>query len=278
MKPSDVRKIATRHGEVAVHAAGRGDRPTLLFIHGNSSCGSVFEHQFSSPLAARYRLLAMDLPGHGESPDALDPEKSYSMPSYAEAAADVLCQLRIDDPVVIGWSLGGHIGLEMTRIIPGMRGLVITGTPPSGPGAQEVTQAFAQIPEIAFAASERFTPEQEEIFARYIYSLTMPIPPHLMAAVQRCDGRSRRFMFGDFLNPESRLNHQTTIVASWPKPLAIIQGTDEPFMSGDYFARLSYANLWRGKVHMIEGCGHAPFWEKPEVYNPLLDAFVDDLV
>lgn len=277
MESGQVRKITTRHGEVAVHEAGRSDCPTLLFLHGNSSCGLVFEQQFSSALAERYHLLAMDLPGHGASPDAADPEASYSMPSYAEAATDMLSQLGIDDPVVLGWSLGGHIGLEMTRILPAMRGLVITGTPPCGPGAEEVTQAFAQIPEIAFAATESFTPEQVETFARYIYSLTKPAPPHLVEAVRRCDGRSRRLMFGDFLNAESRLSHQITIVASWPKPLAIIQGTDEPFMSSNYFDRLTYANLWRGEVQMIEGCGHAPFWEKPEVYNLLLDAFVRDL-
>ena len=268
---------ATRHGDVALREAGAENAPALLFIHGNSSCSLVFEKQFESRLAEKYRLLAFDLPGHGESPDAKDPERSYSMPSYAEAAADLLESLGITDPVVLGWSLGGHIGLEMTRIVPGMRGLVITGTPPSGPGAEEVTKAFAQIPEIAFAAAETFTDEQVDTFARYIYSLTEPLPPHLVEAVRRCDGRSRACMFGDFLNPESRLAHQITTVATWPKPLAIIQGTDEPFMSAAYFDGLTYANLWRGKVQMIEDCGHAPFWESPEVYNPLLDDFMSDL-
>ncbi len=269
--------IETRHGPVALRETGARDGQAVLFIHGNSSSGAVFEKQFDSPLADRYRLLAFDLPGHGESPDAADPAASYTMPSYAEAAADLLSALGLAEPVVMGWSLGGHIALELTQIHPGVKAVTITGTPPSGPGAEEVVRAFNQIPEIAFAAQEHFTEEQVETFARFIYSLTRRAPDHLVGAVQRCDGRARQSMFADFLNPDSRLAHQITVVGSWPQPLAIIQGSDEPFMEASYFDSLAYANLWRGKVQMIEGSGHAPFWEAPERYNPLLEAFLDEV-
>ncbi len=269
--------IDTRHGPVALREKGPADAQPLLFIHGNSSCSAVFEKQFDSDLADRYRLLAFDLPGHGNSPNATDPEASYSMPSYAEAAADVLNALKIDEPVVMGWSLGGHIGLELTQIFPGVKALTITGTPPSGPGADEVMRAFNQIPEISFAAQAVFTEEQVQIFSRFIYSLTKTLPDHLVEAVRRCDGLSRQHMFGDFLNPKSRLNHQITVVGTWPKPLAIILGTDEPFMEASYFETLQYANRWRGQTQMIQDTGHAPFWEAPEVYNPLLHAFLQEV-
>ena len=276
MQFRQTRNIETRHGAVAIRDT-EGQGPAVFFIHGNSSCSLVFEAQFEGPLAERHRLVAMDLPGHGESADAGDPGRTYSMPSYAEAAADVLASLDIADPVVLGWSLGGHIGIEMTHLLPGMRGLVITGTPPAGPGAEEVNVAFAQIPELAFAGTEDFSEEQVQTFARYIYSLTKPASAELVEAVRRTDGRARQCMFADFLDPASRLKPQIRSVASWPKPLAIIQGSDEPFMDLAYFDTLDYANLWRGQVQVIEGCGHAPFLERPEDYNPLLEAFLADL-
>ncbi|MBC6416946.1 MAG: alpha/beta fold hydrolase, partial [Rhodospirillales bacterium] len=77
MQPS--RMIETRHGPVALHEAGPDTGQPVLLIHGNSSCSQVFVHQLESDLAKDYRLLAFDLPGHGASPPAADPERSCSM-------------------------------------------------------------------------------------------------------------------------------------------------------------------------------------------------------
>jgi pimeloyl-ACP methyl ester carboxylesterase len=44
--------------------------------------------------------------------------------------AEFLALIGVDRAVVFGWSLGGHIGLEMVSRFPGMLGLMITGTPP----------------------------------------------------------------------------------------------------------------------------------------------------
>ena len=67
--------MSTSHGVIAVEERGEHGLP-VLFIHGNSSCSAVFDAQLSSPLAAEHRLIAIDLSGHGESSDALDPIRS----------------------------------------------------------------------------------------------------------------------------------------------------------------------------------------------------------
>jgi pimeloyl-ACP methyl ester carboxylesterase len=63
--------LATSHGSIAVEETGHGGLPTLL-IHGNSSCRGVFRNQMEGPLAKNHRLIAFDLPGHGQSSDAPD--------------------------------------------------------------------------------------------------------------------------------------------------------------------------------------------------------------
>ena len=61
--------VPTSFADIAVSdSAGAGS--AVLMIHGNSSCKEVFRHQLESPLGARLRLIAMDLPGHGASSDA----------------------------------------------------------------------------------------------------------------------------------------------------------------------------------------------------------------
>ncbi|WP_323853773.1 alpha/beta hydrolase, partial [Xenorhabdus koppenhoeferi] len=52
------------------------------------------------------------------------------MSGYALTVIEVLEKLAINSVVVFGWSLGGHIGLEMLALFPKMIGLMICGTPP----------------------------------------------------------------------------------------------------------------------------------------------------
>jgi len=52
-------------------SAGRG--LPVLMLHGSGASHLAFRRQFESPLADKFRLIAMDLPGHGLSGDAGDP-------------------------------------------------------------------------------------------------------------------------------------------------------------------------------------------------------------
>src|SRR3546814_19410795 len=80
-------RIPTSHAEIAVQDSG-GKGPVVLLIHGNSASSEIFCRQFASPLVQDYRLLALDLPGHGASTDAVDPQGSYTVPGYAQMAVE----------------------------------------------------------------------------------------------------------------------------------------------------------------------------------------------
>lgn len=84
--------IVTSHGTLAVEERGEG-KVSLLLIHGNSSCRGVFRHQLESSLTEKYRLIAFDLPGHGESTNAPDPQRSYTLPGFADASVELLGKL-----------------------------------------------------------------------------------------------------------------------------------------------------------------------------------------
>ena len=51
----------------------------------------------------------------------------------------------------------------------------------------------------------------------------------------------------------------------------------EPFARLGYFPTLHYGTLWRNTCVVISGAGHAPFWQKPDAFNPLLEQFCDDV-
>ncbi|NJN52711.1 MAG: alpha/beta hydrolase [Gammaproteobacteria bacterium] len=261
--------IETTHGRIAYTDSGGGGTAVLL-IHGNSACKEVFDRQVESPLATRYRLIALDLPGHGQSQDATDPMQTYSFAGYGDTVVQLAAQLRLRNPIVVGWSLGGHIAIELLRTDLDPRGILLTGTPPVG--AADLEQGFLPHPHMALTGKREFT---EADIAAYAAETTTTAPPWLEAAVRRTDGRAREYMLQTAMAanaPNQRLQIEATSV-----PTAVVTGTDEPFVNNDYLDGVAWGNLWERRVHRIDGCGHAPFLEQPAVFNPLLDRFIASL-
>jgi pimeloyl-ACP methyl ester carboxylesterase len=96
---------------------------TIPLVHGNSLSREVFRKQLGGALSRKYCLVAFDLPGHGDSGDALKVSGTYTRPGLADAAIEVLDLLGLSEVLVFGWSLGGYIALEMASQFPGNQGI-----------------------------------------------------------------------------------------------------------------------------------------------------------
>jgi pimeloyl-ACP methyl ester carboxylesterase len=92
-----------------------GEGPVALFIHGLS--GSWQNWLENIPFFARdHRVIAVDLPGFGESQM---PVEKISISNYADTVDALLDVLEIEEPVrLIGNSMGGFIGAEMAIRYP----------------------------------------------------------------------------------------------------------------------------------------------------------------
>lgn len=263
--------IATHHGKIS-YMQSRPEGPAVLFIHGNSSCKEVFAKQFSDPALADYRLVAIDLPGHGASEDAPDPEATYHFGGYAEMAEQVIEALDLGAPHVFGWSLGGHIGLEMVGRGTALKGLMISGTPPVTPDPASLMAAFNIDPQAENLTGKRdFTEEDAVAYATHTSNVDGVLDPHFLAMCRRTDGRAREIMFGAAV--AGKALDECEIVASMTAPLAIVNGIDDPFIRPEYFDGLTYGSLWEQGVVRVEGAGHAPFLQRPDIFNRLLAGF-----
>jgi pimeloyl-ACP methyl ester carboxylesterase len=267
--------LETSHAAVAV-AESAGSGPAVLLIHGNSSCKEVFRHQIEGEIEQTYRLIAIDLPGHGKSSDARNPRRSYCMPGYADMATEVLDRLGVTRFAVLGWSLGGHIGIEMFARNEGMAGLLATGTPPVANSQELLAAGFRPSEHMGLAAKRDLTPAEIEAYAHHTCGVDAPFEPFLLDAVRRTDGRARELMFTAFLAGWGA--DQLRIVETCDRPLAIVSGGDEPFVNNEYLQVIKYARLWDRQVHILDRLGHAPFWEAPTRFNPLFGRFLADVL
>lgn len=266
------RKVKTSHADIAISET-LGEGLPILFLHGNSSCKEVFRGQMESALGDVYRLIAMDLPGHGESGDATDPERTYTMPGYADAAVETLAQLGIQRAAVVGWSLGGHIALEMIPLLDGLTGIMIMASPPVGLGAEKVMAGFQPIPNAEMVGKPELTPEEVEIFLYANYGPA--IDAGLRAALMRTDGRARALMFQALFT--GNISDQRAIVESTDVPVAVVNGADDPLVNLEYIGGLAYRNLWDDHCYVLRGAGHACFLHVPEAFGAILERFARDM-
>lgn len=91
----------------------KGDR-TILLLHGYLESLDVWE-DFAKLLSKEYRVVAMDLPGHGIS-QVMGP--IHTMEFLADTVAGVLDELEIPKATIVGHSMGGYVALQMLRQHP----------------------------------------------------------------------------------------------------------------------------------------------------------------
>ncbi len=252
-------------------SSGKG--PAALLVHGNSASSRVFQPQLESPLGEKYRLVAMDLPGHGESSDASDPAATYCMPGYAEVVVSVAKQLGLEQAAFVGWSLGGHVVIEAIPQLSKAAGFMIYGTPPLA-FPPDMAQAFLPNPAMAAAFQASMTDAEADGFSAACFKPgTTKIPEIFKADIRRTDGRARAGLAAS-IRPDGYLD-EVIAVAQMKAPLAILQGEQEQLVNATYIQSLTMPTLWRGAIQMIPNAGHAANWEQPEKFNALLEAFIN---
>jgi non-heme chloroperoxidase len=88
---------------------GKPDGPPILFVHALSQNHLCWAKQYESALADEFRLVAYDLRGHGMSEAPLEPEHYTDGALWADDVAAIIEQLRLDRPVLVGWSYGAFV-------------------------------------------------------------------------------------------------------------------------------------------------------------------------
>jgi pimeloyl-ACP methyl ester carboxylesterase len=265
--------VATRHGEIAVTQSSGTGLP-VLFLHGNSSAKEIFRKQYESDLGKTYRMIAVDLPGHGASSNAVNPAVTYTMPGYAAATVQVLDALGVDRAAVVGWSLGGHVAMEMVKSWPGVVGIMITGAPPVRRDMEAITAGFQPSPALFLGGKNKLTPDDYKAFSDLTLG-KLAKDAELTRALHRADGNAREVMFASLA--AGKASDQREIAETTDVPIAVVNGEKDPLVNLAYIGSLKYRALWEKHCYVLRGLSHVPFLEAPEAFNPILGRFLTDM-
>ena len=116
LPPGQVINLPGR-GEVFVRdCGGTPADPAVLLLHGWTVSADLNFFAVYARLAESYRVIAMDLRGHGRGMRSAEP---FSLEDCADDAAAVLGQLGTDRVIAVGYSMGGPVAMLMARRHPG---------------------------------------------------------------------------------------------------------------------------------------------------------------
>jgi pimeloyl-ACP methyl ester carboxylesterase len=263
---------------MAVTITDIGTGPPLVLLHGWAVDRSFFGRQM--PLARQgYRLLAPDLPGHGERAAAGGPA---TMAALADDLADLLAAEHLEGAILVGWSMGAMLALELLARgpTPALAGLVIVDMSPRIANDAEWRHGLAggQDMDETRAAADRMHRHWGDYagrIARSMFAEGSDGDDGLVAdATSRIAARDPALMAG-YWRSLAEADHRAT-VARLPVPvLAIAGGRSRLYRSG--VATWIAATAPQGHAITLPDAGHAPHLEQPEAFNATVARFAAGL-
>ncbi len=248
-----------------------GDDMPIVFLHGSGFSKEVFARQFNSKKLTNHRLLAVDLPGHGQSKDAENSIKTYSYAGLAKEILAFVSEKKISNCIVAGWSLGGQIALEMIDNTPLVSGIMAFGAAPAPNGPLGLIQSMHISRILLLAGKAEFTRADAQYFEDACFGkLTNQ---DFVDTLLRTDRRmrpsiSRSVLYGYGLSQKARLEDTKT-------PVCLLHGRNDPLIKTTYMESLSNPLLFSGKTVIVDNSGHAPFMDAQAEFDTILQNFTE---
>jgi len=269
-RPFEVRSSAVDHVRLAAVETGQRTGPTVIFVHGYSQSWQSWSRQLDDPrLAARLRLIAYDLRGHGGSDKPLDKDAYHDPRRWADDLRSVIDSSGAQRPVIVAWSYGGRVINDYLAAYgdAALGGVVYVAATSTGDRAG-LGRSFGLIrgmldddPAAASAGTEVFLracferpPSETELQAMKNYNNLTPV-----AVRKLLGGRPAAY---------------DAALRSLRVPVLIVHG-DQDQISAPAMSQYTKSLVPQATLLTYPGAGHSTFYEFPDRFDTELLAFVE---
>ena len=235
----------------------------ILFIHGNSHSSRTFRHQFQNQQLNEYRLIALDLPGHGDS-GALN---EYSLAKFTHILTEFVEQLDLKEIILVGHSLGGHIAIEaISQINP--KGIFIFGTPPLSIPLE--MGGFKANKDLELVFKDELSDSEVTQLAKNFYSKS-EIDVIDLEDIKKTHEGFRFSMFQSF--GAQLFQDEVKITNAFAGHKAFILGTQDKVINANYLNdKIDLSGVWQNKIIEIDS-SHNLHIENYQEMNALIVDF-----
>jgi pimeloyl-ACP methyl ester carboxylesterase len=260
-------------GRIAYDDKGSG--PLVIMVPGLGDLRQ--EYRFLAPrlVAAGYRVVTLDLRGHGESSTGWPDYSSSALGSDVVAAIDTL---DAGPAMLIGTSMGaGAVAWAAAEARDRVSGLVLIG-----PFVREIPstswlKAFGQQAMIRTAFAGPWAPAAWGMYYASLYPTAKP-----------ADFGAYKTALVDTLRQPDRMRATKAMIraaksdvesrlAEVRAPTLVVMGTKDPDFADPVAEAQTVARLLRGSTEIVEGAGHYPHAEMPDAVAPAIIGFLDRL-
>lgn len=266
---------------------GTGERCFVL-VHG---MGGRWQHWLETipALAEHGRVLAVDLPGFGRSERAAG---SASLDGFADAAAELVSHLGEERVVLVGHSMGGPIAVRFAARHPHLAEAIVLVS-----GATFQFSALLGLRKVVRFVMQR--PRETAAIVTEILTAGLPAPRPLRDLIVRSP-RLRKLLLTPYVRDPVALPADTVALivdgagapGVWPAVRAVARADPRAGVDAVHCPILSLAasddrivpladteafqrDAPRARTVVLEGCGHMPMLERPELFNTELVNFVE---
>lgn len=251
-----------------LHVAVQGRGPDLVLLHGWALHSGVFDALVET-LSPRYRIHAIDLPGHGRSGSS----DLHGIGAWMQAVAPHVP----DNAILLGWSLGGLVATYLAARLP-LRALALIGTTPKF--VADAAWPHGMAPEAFAQFSQRL---QQDFRGAVEDFLSLQVRGDSQAADTLAELKQRLLRHP----PQEPALHAgldilrdsdaRAILDELKPPVLVIAGEHDRITHPNA-SRYLAARLPQARLRIIKRAGHAPFISHREELAHELRSFLAEAV